>query len=286
MSRDLHRHSTTPEAAVRSAKFLFESKKQETVFVEGLKDCRFYNQYKTSDLRIQELGSKDKVLDAFNFCSKTKEYENQTYMHFVVDLDKDVLLNKQLINAQQFNYHVWHKSRQHGFNDLESYLVSSNPFDKILANFDEDLNNIPSLRNNLYISASFIGAFRLADELIQQQKGLAKTILDGLIILDDWIDNSMCLDQQAVVNAITLRLKNNPNQQLLVQEAQKIFTQRLSDILLCRGHDLSKIMTVGIEKRHRVRLNEESIELNLRLAAEKAILDKSIFATFSFWNLL
>ena len=56
--------------------------------------------------------------------------------------------------------------------------------------------------------------------------------------------------------------------------------------MLCRGHDLSQIMAIGIEKRHSVRLNAESVELNLRLAAEKAVLDKSIFATFSFWNLL
>ena len=226
MRHDLRYYSTTPDAAVRNAKFLYNSKNLRTVFVEGLKDCRFYNQYKTSDLRIHELKTKSNVVEAYEFCKKTKEYANQTYMHFVVDLDKDFLLSKQLISSPTFNYHVWNKIQQQGFNDLESYLVSSNSFDKVLANFDEDMKNIPSLRNNLYLSAAFVGAYRLADEQKKKKKGLSKTVLDGLIVLEEWIDRSMCIDQQAVNKAITLRLKNDPNQQLLIQEAQKNFNQR------------------------------------------------------------
>lgn len=286
MSRDLRKYAIDPKSAVRTAKQLYDSKKQITLLVEGLKDKRFYNQYGSGNLRIQELSSKDGVLEAFNHVSSKLEYCGQNYIHFLVDIDHDFLLNKNLITNHFFNYHVWDVKSQKGYNDLETYLISSNALEKFLVNYDIPFEEIPTIRKNLLESSSYIGAFRYADDLIQIQEGFVHSILDGMSLLEEWFDQSMIVNQKQVCESISKRLRQNSCVDLLIRTAQKAFDQRTSEYQLCRGHDLSEILSIGINKRKRSRLNSDNVELNLRLAAEKEELNKSLIANFSFWNIL
>lgn len=195
--------------AVNNAKALFGSHKEITVFVEGVKDVRFYKEFKTSSLRIVELGDKDEVLKAFSFVSTNTHITDKSFAHFVVDIDKDLLLQKKLIQNPFFNYHVWDVTSQNGFNDLETYLVWSRAFDKLMVNYDIETKNVQMYRRNLFDSASYIGVYRLADEQIQHQYSLKRSVLDGVELDEQWFDDQMSLNKKQFDDYLSKRLKSN-----------------------------------------------------------------------------
>lgn len=287
MPSSLRKIAQSAISAVNEAKFLFGSHKEITVFVEGLKDVRFYKEFKTSDLRIVELGDKDEVLKAFSFVSTNPHIIDKSFAHFVVDIDKDFLLQKKLIQNPFFNYHVWDVSLKNGFNDLETYLVWSRAFDKLMVNYDIDTKNVQMYRRNLFDSASYIGAYRLADEQIQKQYSLRKSVLDGVELDDQWFDDQMSLDKIEFDKYLSMRLKNNSYEGVFfdcADENKKIIKLGYE---LCRGHDLSNIIALCLMKKNEdLHLDGDIIELDLRLAAEKAFLDQSQIANFSFWSLM
>lgn len=283
MGEPLRKTVSDATQAVNQANMLFRSKQKMTVFVEGLKDVRFYNQYNEKGVSIEFLDGKDNVLAANRFLKDNDKIENKDFAHFVVDVDRDFLLNKVLSSDNNLNYHVWDTTCTCPYNDLETYLVCTDSFVKFLVNYDVERAVIPGLLSNLLESASYIGAFRLADDQLMKECGSKQTILDSLKILDDWFDSSMCLNKNKFDNYIETRLKHHSKYALLIDKADENFKNKQNNHSLCRGHDLTEIIAIYLKKGIDY---SNAVELGLRLAAEKSLLDQSEFHHFSFWNLL
>jgi hypothetical protein len=297
MPSSLSKRSHDGIKAIHDAYFLYRSHKEKTVFVEGKKDVRFYKEFKISDLRIIELGDKEEVLKAYTFCSTNSSISDKTFAHFIVDIDKDYLLNNRIISDPNFNYHVWNVSQHSGFNDLETYLVSSRAFEKLLVNYDIEIQEINIYRKNLFESGSCIGAYRLADEQVQKEKKLEHSILEGFELDEDLFrelfDDKMKIKIKALEDFIDRRVSRKACGALLLDAAKNNIDNKSSEYALCRGHDLSLIIAYALMARHKQMHNERDlhidgdiIELDLRLAAEKAFLDQSEFSNYSFWGLL
>lgn len=292
MNKTVQDYATDPFAVMQNAIMLFDSKQQNTLIVEGLCDKRFYKQFGNTALNIKHVEGKPNVLKAYNFWfSRCRE---KLFAHFIVDVDRDFLLNGHLDSKINFNYHVWGKELLEGYNDLECFLVKTSAFRKVVVNYDIDLDANNRYLENILDATSYVGAFRLADEIVQKEHFLHDSVLDGVSLLEEWFSDDMVIQKQRFDDYVERRNGKNKHCTEMIDLAHEKYASKDSDIQLCRGHDITEAISFFVGKKSHRRTPEnpfwcpkpEEIEEKLRLACERAYLERTPFTSFTFWKLL
>ncbi len=275
---------TDPSYIINTAIMQSTKEQKKLLIVEGLKDKRFYRQFIDSDLDVKFVKGKPKVIETYDLWKSRGSAK--IVVHFVVDVDRDFLLNGCLDQKDNFNYHVWEKNSARGFNDLESFLVKTSAFRKVMANYDIDLDANNRYLENILDATSYVGAFRLADEIVQKEHFLHDSILDGVSLLEEWFSDDMVINKQKFDEYVERRSATNGRCTEMIDLAKEKYANKTSDIQLCRGHDITEMISIFVEKKSSRRTKPEEIEEKLRLACERDFLEGSPFTSFTFWNLL
>jgi hypothetical protein len=171
-------------------------------------------------------------------------------------------------------------------NDLESVLIRSSAFAKVLAQkyrrIDLDGENfhdiVEKLREKLRIASRNIGAFRAAD-LCYQRVNRRSAIGGEFSISEVFFDRvALTVNVDAVADAL---LKSSRLSLSAMEEVVAIAGELLlkfdSGWQLCRGHDLTKILGIYLTDCLGRNVSAREVEEDLRMACELETLHQTRF---------
>jgi len=271
---------------VANAKMIFSSSHRHTLVVEGDADLRLLRNWLNDKCaRIESVDGRENVKRVWR---KAKDIEFPA-LHCLVDLDFDLVANYSPILDAQFVY----VSLGGGYspdevecNDLESVLIRSNTFTKVMAqkfsrpgldgeNFQKQ---VVDLREKLRIAARNIGAFRAADMRYRREYG--RSPIGGEFRISDvfFEQSSVTINIDALAKSL---LRSSRTTYAAMEEvceiAHKLLLQFDSGWQLCRGHDLTFMLSgylTGLLKRN---VSAREVEEDLRMACELETLYQTRF---------
>lgn len=268
----LRKFQNEPKHLLNSALNMFRSKKIRTVIVEGACDKRFLSQWIPAKAEIRFDGLYGKPLvDLVYKNSQLKPYSNYEFLYFFADVDFDVITNQPLHKHPKFIYNAFcfEENRLH-YNDLETYLINTSAFEKVLVNLDIDINEATGLRERLERASRVTGSLRAADIIVQQSNNLRSSILNGLEIRAFFNPRDIALNEIDLFKALPNWSNYREYTDDLIEEAKRLNRESPVSWSLSRGHDLTEMLLLHLEFRSQRGMTAEKLELMLRLACERA----------------
>ena len=273
----LRKYQKDPRALLSTALSMFRSRAIRTAIVEGICDKRFLAQWVPANAKVRFDGFDGKTLveQAYQ-SSKVKPYSDFDFLYFFADVDFDIVTKQELHDHPSFIYNAFcfQENRLH-HNDLETYLINTNAFEKVLTNFDLDKNEIDSLRSKLEKASRIIGSLRAADPIVQKSNKLRSSVLNGLEIRGFFNPHDLSFNEGELIKAIP-RWSNHPLYvDDLCQMAKRIDRESPTLWTFTRGHDVTEMLALHLEHKGHKGMTGEKIELLLRLACEFTDFEKS-----------
>lgn len=266
----LRKYQTNPKNLLNNALTMFRSRQIKTAIVEGACDRRFLGQWVPANAAIRFDGFDGKPLvESVYQQSQLKPYSNFDFLYFFADVDFDVVSEKGINDHPNFIYNAYcfDEGRLY-YNDLETYLINTNAFEKVLVNLDISAEEAVGLRENLRRASRVIGSLRAADSVVQREKNLRSSILNGLAVKAFFNANDISFDVDAMHKALP-RWSNYPEYiDDLILVAERLNREQPSGWSLSRGHDLTEMIALYVERVGHRGMSAEKIELLLRLACE------------------
>ncbi|MBK8536853.1 MAG: hypothetical protein IPL59_18190 [Candidatus Competibacteraceae bacterium] len=268
----LRKFQIEPNYILNNALSMFRSKKIRTAIVEGVCDKRFLSQWipLNAAIRFDGLDGKSLVNLVYKN-SRLKPYSDYEFLYFFADVDFDVITNQPLHKHPKFIYNVFcfEENRLH-YNDLETYLINTSAFEKVLVNLDIDVNEAASLRERLERASRVTGSLRAADIIVQRSNNLRSSILNGLEIRPFFSSRDIAIDQGKLFKALPTWSNYREYTDDLVEAAKRLDRELPLGWSLSRGHDLTEMLALHLECRGQRGITAEKLELMLRLACELA----------------
>jgi hypothetical protein len=273
----LRKYQTDPRVLLNTALSMFKSRRIRTAIVEGTCDKRFLAQWVPSGAKIRFDGFDGKALVELAYKnSKSKPYCDLDFLYFFADVDFDVISEKQLHDHPSFVYNSFcFYDKQLHHNDLETFLINTNAFEKVLTNFDIDVNDAVALREKLEKASRITGSFRAADFLVQKAKDLRSSVLNGLEIRGFFNPRDFTFNEDEFIKALP-RWSNYPlHVDDLVHMARRLNRESPTLWALTRGHDVTEMLALHLENKGIKGMTGEKLETLLRLACEFSDFEKS-----------
>lgn len=268
----LRKFQKEPKHLLNSALSMFRSKKIRTAVVEGVCDKRFLSQWIPSNAAIRFDGLDGKPLvDLVYKNSQSKPYSDYEFLYFFADVDFDVITKKPLHKHPKFIYNAFcfEENRLH-YNDLETYLINTSAFEKVLVNLDIDINEAAGLRERLERASRVTGSLRAADIIVQRTHNLRSSVLNGLEIRAFFNSRDIAFNQAELFKALPRWSNYREYTDDLVEAAKRLDRESPLGWSLSRGHDLTEMLALHLECRGQRGITAEKLELMLRLACELA----------------
>lgn len=266
----LRKFQKDPRHLLNSALSLYRSKKIRTAVVEGVCDKRFLSQWIPANSAIRFDGFDGKPLvDLVYKNSRLKPYSDYEFLYFFADVDFDIITKQPLHTHPKFIYNAFsfEENRLH-YNDLETYLINTSAFEKVLVNLDIDVSEAVDLRERLERASRITGSLRAADIVVQRSHNLSSSVLNGLDIRAYFKSRDIDFDKTSLLKALP-RWSNYPaHTDDLVEAATCLDRESPSAWSLSRGHDLTVMLALHLEDRGKRSITAEKLELMLRLACE------------------
>lgn len=273
----LRKYQKDPRTLLNTALSMFRSRKIRTVIVEGLCDKRFLAQWVPANAKIRFDGFDGKPFVEMAYKnSKIKPYSDFEFLYFFADVDFDMITKQQLHDHPSFIYNAFcFQEKQLHHNDLETFLINTSAFEKVLANLDVNANEISSLRTKLEQASRITGCLRAADPLVQKANNLRSSVLNGLEIRGFFNPRDLSFNEGELIKALP-RWSNYPlHVDDLCQMAKKIDRESPTLWTFTRGHDVTEMLALHLEHKGHKGMTGEKIELLLRLACEFTDFEKS-----------
>jgi hypothetical protein len=282
----LRRHQYDAGRVVTTAKMIFNSSQLHTLVVEGEADFRLLRNWLNDKCaRLEIVNGKDNVKDVWRRAKSMKF----SPLHCLADLDYDLVADYTPIIDSQFVYvsmEEGQSAQEIECNDLESVLIRSSAFTKVLAqkyqridfgkeNFHEF---VEKLRENLRTASRNIGAFRAAD-LCYYRVNRRSAIGSDFGITDVFFDRvTLAIDIDAVADALlrSSRLSFSAMEEV-IGIARELLVKFDSGWQLCRGHDLTKLLAIYLTDRLGRNVSAREVEEDLRMACELETLYQTRF---------
>lgn len=259
-----------PKHLLNNALHMYRSKKIRTAIVEGVCDKRFLSQWipASSAIRFDGLDGKRLVNSVYQ-SSRLTPYAAYDFLYFVADVDFDVITKEALHEHAGFAYNAFcfEEGRLH-YNDLEAYLINTHAFEKMLVNLDVEIGEANNLREKLERASRFFGSLRAADIIVQKNKNLRLSILNGLDIHGFFNARDISINEAALLKALPGWSNYREHTDDLIEAAKRLDREKPLDWSLSRGHDLTEMLALHLEARGKKGITAEKIELMLRLACE------------------
>lgn len=251
---------------------MFRSKKVRTAVVEGVCDKRFLSQWIPPNAAIRFDGLDGKPLVALTYKnSQLKPYSDYEFLYFFADVDFDVIAKEPLHRHPKFIYNAFcFKENRLHYNDLETYLINSSAFEKVLVNLDIDIKEAASLREKLERASRVTGSLRAADIIVRRSLNLRLSVLNGLEIRSFFNSRDIAFDQAELFKALPGWSNYREHTDDLVEAAKCLDRESPLRWSLSRGHDLTEMLALHLEHRGHRGVTAEKLELMLRLACELA----------------
>jgi hypothetical protein len=273
----LRKYQNDPKILLNTALSMFRSRRIRTAIVEGVCDKRFLAQWIPPGSQIRFDGFDGKLLVELAYTSsKLRPYSDFDFLYFFADVDFDVITKRALHDHPSFVYNAFcfEEKRLH-YNDLETFLVNTIAFEKVLVNLDVDANEASQLRSTLERGSRVTGCLRAADSLVQRANGLRSSVLNGLEIRAFFNPSDLTFNEAELTKALP-RWSNYPlHVDDLIQAAKKLDRESPTLWTLTRGHDLTEMLALHLEHRGHRGITGEKLELLLRLACEFKDFEKS-----------
>jgi len=282
----LRAYAVNPGRLVSQARQIFSSKQKYTFVVEGETDYRLLRQWLVDkNARIEKVDGKDNVKDVWE--ESTRKRVNQVIC--VADVDYDFAINAKTIDDDRFLYvssgtHV--DSSNIETIDIESMLVRSNAFNKVIANkyrgtdlYDSEFKSrVSALRENLRNASAILGAYRAADMAYVKANGRSP-IGGELPVTTDYYDAvkvELDTDKLRTMLSRSSRVTGGAMSEVF-EKAERLQTQYSNGWQLCRGHDLTEMLGLHLSSYMDRYVSSREVEEDLRLACELSLLKGTRF---------
>lgn len=266
----LRKFQKDPKHLLEYALNMYRSKKIRTAVVEGVCDKRFLSQWipVSSAIRFDGFDGKQLVNSVYT-SSRLKPYVEYDFLYFVADVDFDIITKKSLHEHPGFVYNAFcsEENRLH-YNDLETYLINTNAFEKTLVNLDLEISEAPKLRERLERASRFFGSLRAADIIVQKDNKLRSSVLNGLSIQGFFNAREITINEADFLKALPAWSNYREYTDDLIEAAKRLNRESPLSWSLSRGHDLTEMLALHLETRGQKGITAEKIELMLRLACE------------------
>lgn len=266
----LKKFQKDPKHLLNTALSMFRSKKVRTVIVEGMCDKRFLSQWipTNSAIRFDGLDGKQLVNSVYTN-SRKQPYAEYEFLYFFADVDFDVLANNRLHQHPGFVYNAFcfEENRLH-YNDLETYLINTKAFEKVLVNLDIEISEAFSLRERLERASRIFGRLRAADIIVQRSHNLRSSVLNGLEIRSFFNACNITADEINILKSLHGWSNHREYTDDLIEIAKRLDNENPLSWSLSRGHDLTEMLALHLESRGQRGITADKIELMLRLACE------------------
>lgn len=282
----LRRYQYDAGRVVTTAKMIFNSSQLHTLVVEGEADFRLLRNWLNDKCaRLEIVDGKDNVKAVWRRAKSLKFLP----LHCLADLDYDLVADYTPIIDSQFVYvsmEGGQSPHEIECNDLESVLIRSSAFAKVLAQkyrrIDLEGENfhdiVEKLREKLRIASRNIGAFRAAD-LCYQRVNRRSAIGGEFGISEVFFDRvALTVNVDAVADALlkSSRLSLSAMEEV-VAIARELLLKFDSGWQLCRGHDLTKILGIYLTDCLGRNVSAREVEEDLRMACELETLHQTRF---------
>lgn len=262
----------------KNPKFILNSAQQNIrsnqkkiyIFVEGLKDARFFKNIgiNQNSIKYDGFDGKKLVRDLL-IMAKKPPYTIFDKCFFIMDIDYDIPRNSTLYEDNNVFYHGYCNINKNFFyNDLEVFLLQTDALQKLFNEYDIE-ENVEIFRTNLFNLASDIGFYKLADEILIQEHGLSVSILDGLSIENFIKINNFIFEENDFIDNLKVRSPRKEYINDLVEKSHELKTEISNQKVIIKGHDLTKIIEIYLKSKGKHWANQNSIEMALRVGCEK-----------------
>lgn len=266
----LKKFQNDPNHLLNTAFNLYKSKRIRTAIVEGVCDKRFLMQWTRKDVAIRFDGLEGKSLVEEVFRRAQEEpFSTQDFLYYFADVDYDGIVSRKLHEHPKFIYNAFCDNEQKViYNDLEIYLVNSSALEKMLSNLDVDPASADSLRTKLEQASRKIGALRASDEILRKRVGLRNSVLNGLEVHPFFDPASLSIDIKRLEESLPNWTNYRHHVDDLIETARNISRDSPAEWSLSRGHDVTEMLSLYMERIGHKGMRRERIELMLRLACE------------------
>jgi hypothetical protein len=286
MASSLQRFKVNAGRFVTEARMLHSATAKLTLVVEGEADFRFFRQWLAEEsARLEKVDGKDRVIDIWHEARK-RRFENLVCL---TDLDYDQIVGNTPIKDDRFVYISLAPDEPNAFvecNDLESALVRSKAFEKLLAQrlrgtplYEQFEVAVRSLRDLLRTAATEVGAFRAADQAYVRGRRIAPIGDFDISAETGWFDASEVKVSRERLEAALRRSSRAGSTAIdaVCRHADELATKYSDGWQLCRGHDLTTMLAMHLTAISNRRIPVQEVERELRLSFEGTMLKDTQF---------
>ncbi|EOX0647678.1 TPA: hypothetical protein ACWLW2_000660 [Morganella morganii] len=250
--------------------------KKKTIIVEGVNDCRFFNQWfgDNNNIRFVAVNGKDNVIHTYNDFLNNQMMVEKKAMFFCVDVDWDFIHGKIGYSKDFFilNSACLFKQK-HLYNDLEIFLINTVALKKVLSSYDINIesDNLLKLKRKLELASRIIGKYRAADDVTKKRLFLSKSILNGLDAMSFFDPENMEVDEDNLIKSMSGWSNYPIHIDDLIEDAEVLNSKYTLPWSLSNGHDVTEMLAKHIcSIKGWAELKKEKIEAELRISCELA----------------
>jgi hypothetical protein len=273
----LRKFQKDPKVLLNNALSMFRSRRIRTAVVEGVCDKRFLGQWVPAGAPIRFDGFDGKPLVELAYTnSRLKPYSDYEFLYFFADVDFDLITKRPLHDHPAFVYNAFcFDERRLHYNDLETFLINTSAFEKVLVNLDIEASEAAALRGHLEKASRVTGSLRAADPIVQRTQNLGSSVLNGVEIRGFFNPRDLTFNLADLSKALP-RWSNYPlHTDDLLETAKRLDRESPTIWSLSRGRDLTEMLALHLESRGQRGITAEKIELLLRLACEFSDFERS-----------
>ena len=258
-----------------------------TLLVEGPSDRKFFlNWLLEEQLRVEPLQGRQQVEAVWRLACKQSSLPP---LICLVDLDYDQLLGKPLVEHERFIYVSSYSGEEEAeANDLEGVLVRSEALRKLfyeklperILDEQEDLTAyLAQRREALRYAAAQLGAYRAAAQFFYNEFHRGYWDRDALQLgAAEFLEPAMLtIDPAGLRETVAASALHNCDQDWMLSRAAQLLQEFGQGWSLCRGHDLSKLLSLHLNALGRQNLSQADVESLLRAGFEAAMVRETQF---------
>jgi len=264
----LKKYQESPELLVSSAIQSFRSKKKKTIFVEGVNDKSFLQQWVNDGFRFDGFNGKPVIENLARYIKKNSSASRFSSEFFLLaDVDYDITTSIGTVSG--VNYFFVSDNGEHIYNDLDVFSFNTSALRKLFSNLriDFSLDEISELKRKVELASRTVGKYRAADYKLTNGNE-DKTVLNGLDITNFLDPVNIYIDDEKIKDSIHL-WSSSLDIDELITEADDLNRSLPQQWALSRGHDISLIISSHLaEKYNKPFVSQMYVEERLRIGCE------------------
>jgi len=252
----------TPDILAGEIRLARQSYSGVFAVVEGTDDARLYKEFIDPECCVFKVAhSKEKAVET------VAKFGRAWGVFAIVDSDEWPLLGKQVPVPHVFFTDC---------HDAETMIIKSEAFDKFLRHQTDDKRlgeflqkrGMADLRSVLLIAGKPLGCMRIVSNVGSYRMDFKKLYFEGFVS-----PGTLEVDIQKMITFIRRNSESTigVSDDELKKELQKANAQYSDPWLVVSGHDITRILTIGLNhifghQRFRSKIDVEDVEVGLRLA--------------------